>query len=104
MSLALESQVNEIGKDGECGPLQWPEWWVSPTPIQRFLRGTPIVGPENRVHREICRQLRQRGETCLGAWGNDSRRFEAARTTSRIAAKKLNWPNDFFLPDDPFEI
>src|SRR5207248_281522 len=48
-------------------------------------------------------QLLSRPE-CLGAWGDDPHRRELAQTLCQALARAKKWPNDRFIPDDPFEI
>ena len=72
--------------------------------FQSFLLGMPFIGPEHRTHMLLAAQLQQRDETCLLAWGDACDRIRLARQVSGIIHKWLYWPNDFFIPEDPFEI
>ena len=52
---------------------------------------------------EVERQLRARPDT-TNNWGAPSPRQEVSRRLRPILADEFGWPNDHFLPDDPFGI
>jgi hypothetical protein len=45
-----------------------------------------------------------RGKEVLSSWGNDKEIVSVRDAVSRTIAKELNWPNGFFIPDDPCSI
>ena len=66
--------------------------------------GVPIFGPQARLHRDLCVQLRARSVGCLKEWGEEPRRKALANDVSQIMSSLLDWPNPLFLPRDPFEV
>jgi hypothetical protein len=75
------------------------------TSLQKFLMWTPFVGPQIGISRGIIRQMTERKEECLQAWGQySSDKVELAQKISRIIQDAMEWPNGLFLPDDPFRI
>lgn len=84
--------------------LAWPEWSKHLSPAARFFMGVPILGPQARIHRELCAQLRARTVECLEEWGAEPRRKALAKDVSRILSAQLGWPSTLFLPRDPFEV
>jgi hypothetical protein len=86
---------------------------TEPSRTERILTRIPILGwpfaatlEQDRfrpiVH-EIERQLRERSDT-TSFWGDPGARQDTAKHLRRILADEFGWPNDYFLPDDPFGI
>jgi hypothetical protein len=74
-------------------------------PLQRFLSSVPLIGPQAKAYRSIARQLSLRGSECREAWNSFSQREKGiASTISELAKTNLGWPNDYFIPEDPFVI
>lgn len=56
------------------------------------------------VEHEIEKQLISRPKASPSIWGNNPRRVELGQYISEIAKLQMGWPNDHFMPEDPFEI
>jgi len=85
-------------------PLKFSDHWRNPSGLQQFLLWTPLIGLQFSEAQRLRRQLRQRDPSCLGLWGEDLVRTQLARTISELAEQNLGWPNDYFIPDDAFEV
>jgi len=86
-------------------PLFWPFDWNSLSGLQKSFLEFPFFGARARAHREIISQLTRRSVECLAHWDNFSEKErELAKKISKIVCKCFAWPNEYFLPDDPFEI
>jgi acyl carrier protein len=81
--------------------------------MEKLLMWLPIIGwtvaaalEKARFRpmvRTIDQQLRERPDTSE-QWGSDPRRQEISATVRSLIAEELGWPNDHFIPDDPFGI
>lgn len=69
---------------------------------QRFAIGTPFIGPEVRLIREIREQLEQRTVDCTTVWDErfTAREAAIARKVSEIIRKQNSWPNAYYIPED----
>ena len=85
-------------------PLKFSDRWRNPSGFQRFLLWTPVIGLQFSEAQRLRRQLRRRDPSCLALWGKDLVRTQLARTISDIARRGLGWPNDYFIPQDAFEV
>jgi hypothetical protein len=86
-------------------PLHWPFDWDRMPSLQRFLWSLPVIGPQSQAYRSIARQLNLRGSECREAWNRFSQSEKAIATTiSGVVKRNLGWPNDYFIPGDPFVI
>jgi len=89
----------------KCAPLTWPASWDKRGYWRDSLWGITHFGWNKRIHRGICDQLERRSDWTPSFWDafdRDHRRIE--RTISPLLQLRMAWPNDRFLPDDPFEI
>jgi energy-coupling factor transport system substrate-specific component len=97
--------MNNVSQSSSITPLRWPVDWDRLSDWQKVLVDMPIVGAQARCAKAILHQLSLRNEDCLAAWsGFSPREIEFSRTISKIVQKHLGWPNDYFIPSDPFEI
>ena len=86
---------------------------TKPSRAERILMWIPILGwglaaalEKARFRpmvREIERQLRARPDT-THYWGTQSPQQEVGQRLRPVLADEFGWPNDHFLPDDPFGI
>lgn len=86
-----------MNNEEQIAPLSLPRY----TPVQEFLRGIPFVGASPHV--DIAKQLSLRDESYLSAWDRaplDVDLYVALRV-ARVIAREVDWPNDYFVPDDP---
>ncbi|RYG75021.1 hypothetical protein EON80_02020 [bacterium] len=92
-------------------PLHWPESY-QPTPREprSFWERLPLIGewfeasdyPE--VVPTLMGQLAARPKPDPTIWGDDPVRVEMALYLCNVVQQAYGWPNDHFLPEDPFEI
>jgi len=85
-------------------PLKFSEEWRNPSGLQQFLLWTPLIGLQFSEAQRLQCQLRRRDPSCLGLWGEDLVRTQLARTISDLARRNLGWPNDYFIPQDAFQV
>src|SRR6266404_815554 len=91
--------------NASIAPLRWPFDWNHLTAWQKMLSLIPFVGPQARAHKDIVYQLRHRSAASIELWNRFSKsEVELARIISKVVKEALRWPNDYFIPDDPFEI
>lgn len=65
----------------------------------------PVIGALDKSHADIAKQLVEREASYEGQWNAFTIEEKAlARTIAQIAMAEMGWPNDRFIPDDPFEI
>ena len=86
---------------------------TQPSRTEKWLMWLPIIGwtfaaalEQARFRpmvRTIEQQLRERPDTSEH-WGADPRRQEIAAAVRSLIAEELGWPNDHFIPEDPFGI
>lgn len=96
-------QVDDSFKDAP-EPLNFSGRWRNPSWLQQFLLGTPLIRLQFSEAQRLQSQLRRRDPSCLSLWGEDLVRTQLARTISDVARRGLGWPNDYFIPDDAFEV
>jgi hypothetical protein len=88
-----------------CRSLEWPINWKRTTGIQSLFLDVPFIGTRALVWKNLCSQMRERTTACLNDWEVFQREEkELARRISAIVRDGLGWPNDLFIPSDPFEI
>ena len=69
-----------------------PGWWFhSSNNYQTTIRG-------------IHKQLLARPKPLPGVWGDDPKRLQTARYLCGVLKEEYDWPNNHFIPDDPFDI
>lgn len=88
----------------DLAPLQWPPDMGELLRKKGFLLGIPFVGPQEKIYRHICEQLLRRDTTYLDLWSPDAESRSLGADCARVIAKDMNWPNDYFIPEDPFAI
>jgi hypothetical protein len=70
-----------------------------------MMEDMPFFGIRDRVFKEIVAQMRQRSADLSESWNRfSSAELGVEQRISKIALEELGWPNDHFLPSDPFEI
>jgi len=97
------------GQSGAVEPLKWPKYFQDyvddlrrrPPAINFSI---PYFGAEDRAYRDVCAQIKKRTRCSLKAWLRIDQRYVVARELSALLARICRWPNDFFIPDDPFEV
>jgi hypothetical protein len=72
---AKQTQEHDVPTEA----LAWPDWFLSPGILGRFLIDLPFVGVAARLRRHVSRTLSNRPATCLD----------------------LFWPNQLYIPHDP---
>jgi acyl carrier protein len=89
-------------------PLQWPDNFTPAASLWDWIPFLAWFSPRNARYAEVAedirRQLLQRQAPDPAVWGSDPVRLQTARSLCRWAQKQYAYPNDHFLPDDPFEI
>lgn len=86
-------------------PLKFPFDWNRLSSLQKVLLWFPLFGPQVSARRSIIRQLKRRTVNDLKMWddfSSDEKRI--ARIVSGIIQNQFSYPNDLFMPNDPFEI
>ena len=83
----------------------------SVTKAERFWRHIPILGwtlasmmwgeRTRPIVKKIENQLKSRSEPESGLWGANAAKITLARYVCKVAAEAMDWPNDYFIPDDP---
>ena len=84
-------------------PLEWPPCRRSPSLLQRLCRWW-CLGSDYATWRELRRQLGRRGPESRKCWGRDSLRIRTVADVSTIVADSLEWPNTYFVPNDPCQL
>jgi hypothetical protein len=62
------------------------------------------VGPQEKIYRHISDQLLGRDDSCRDLWPHDAESRSQIINCTREIAVAMRWPNDFFIPADPFAI
>ncbi len=88
-------------------------WTTQPSKTERRLMWLPFIGwafaaalVQARFRpmvRSIEQQLRERPDTSE-LWGSEPRRRELSSAVRTLIEEEFGWPNDHFIPDDPFGI
>lgn len=84
-------------------PLHWPESFsVSHKPWYKMLftadkQYKPTID-------YVKRQLIERDKPDPAWWGNDPVRFKVAKQVCHRIQERYEWPNDHFIPEDPFDV
>ena len=86
---------------GTFTPLYWPPETQNLTRWQRFLVGTPWGVSPYSVRTDISRQLCLRSAAFIEEWPNLPEIRLKLSLVSKCIEKHLEWPNVFFLPQDP---
>jgi len=82
-------------------PLTWPTETKCLNMIQRFLTGFPLLDPYRNVRESVINQLLIRQPDVLELWPTDAKIRSRAIETSHIIKQHMNWPNNYYLPQDP---
>ena len=92
-------------------PLHWPDFYQSEADEpQSFWKRLPFIGwlfsssDYEAVINSVKEQLLARPKPSPGMWGDDLSRVKMARYLCSTVKEEYEWPNDHFIPDDPFEI
>ena len=112
--MAVQNPINYWGLNA-TDPLSWPPDGLPPAKdFERKCRSIPIVGQllayrmEQHRLRQIAgrfrAQVRQRPPTDPKAWGDDPKRQQFAAFLADVIRDAGGWPNDHFIPSDPFSI
>lgn len=97
-----------------CKPLCYPEGCTfTPSRLENWCTWVPIFGwlvaavlSRSRcygIESSIEQQLRLRDEIPDEVWP-DAEERAIARRIAQISMTEIDWPNDHFIPGDPFEI
>lgn len=70
----------------------WYSWLLRPKSILKSNKES------------VCRQLETRKMPHPYIWGTDPLRIRIGQILSKVAQEAYHWPNDYFVPNDPFEI
>ena len=73
-------------------PKTWRTWFTDTRPS--LYATQPFVD----------RQLFRRQKPSPARWGTDVSRIRIGQLICRVAKEQYGWSNDYFLPDDPFNI
>lgn len=85
-------------------PLQWPPLFYQPVQLSWFQR---LFAPDDRyrqVTEQLKRELKARPRPEPPTWGADPERVRIALLLCKKTQETYDWPNDHFIPEDPFEI
>jgi hypothetical protein len=89
-----------------ASPLKWCVDWNHLKPMDRFMMGFPLIGPQRRIYADMLRQLKARPAQASQAWdalGTEMR--DAAGSVTKILIESLGWPKTAVsLPEDPADI
>jgi hypothetical protein len=94
---AKQTQEHDVPTEA----LAWPDWFLSPGILGRFLIDLPFVGVAARLRRHVSRTLSNRPATCLDLWGRDPYRLSVRDTVSSLIQEYFFWPNQLYIPHDP---
>jgi hypothetical protein len=86
-------------------PKEWFENW--PFSLVFFWLGKPLWIYKDRfkpVIIEIETQLISRPKPSHAVWGTDQNRVKMAQDVCAIVKDIYGWPNDYFIPQDPFDV
>jgi acyl carrier protein len=89
-----------------ASPLKWSVDWNNLKPMDKFMMGVPLIGPQRRIYADILRQLKARPAHAVQAWDElDAEIHDAAASVTKILVEILRWPRTaVFLPEDPADI
>ncbi|MBN1342780.1 MAG: hypothetical protein JXQ73_08890 [Phycisphaerae bacterium] len=68
--------------------------------LGKFFFDFPRWGAGARAYRDIQRQMAERSEDCLTAWGANAQRNAVRDEVSAIIQEWMEWPHRFYLPND----
>ncbi len=90
-------------------PLLWPDDWSDGLPKSKWSRfwlgKFPPFGAEYKAEQFINKQLKQRNhDDSLSYWGTDNERITILNEFCIIIKNWFKWPNQNFIPDDPFQV
>jgi hypothetical protein len=72
--------------------------------LQRFLIGTPGLGPYRHLREDIVKQLRERDPDALSEWLVSNDMLQCVLAINDIVKEEMEWPNAHFIPQDPCEL
>jgi len=81
-----------------------PLYWETRPSDEKFFIGLGSWCPYRRLKTICAKQLETRKSEALNEWPDLSHLREVVSYTSRQIKEWLEWPNDYFVPDDPCEI
>lgn len=85
--------------------LKWSIDWRNLKPKEKFLMGAPFIATEDKVYKDIVRQLKERNHNDLEAWNSfPSNITNLANNISNSLMSEGIWPSTLFLPNDPADI
>ena len=84
-------------------PLQWPEFYLQPVQMS-WLKRLWHKSDYLQVMEYLQRQLLTRSRPDLRIWGEDPMRIRMGIVVCKKIQETYEWPNDHFLPEDPFDI
>ena len=70
---------------------------------QKFTLWFPFLGINFKITKSLCMQLKTRTEFPVEVW-SEYKHLDFIIETSKSIAEINNWPNHYFLPNDPFEL
>ncbi len=90
-------------------PLHWPDQLQQHAQKPPLWHRLPLVGlykPPNfsRAIEPVAEQLKTRQPPPPEVWGDDPARVNVAHYLCSAAQKRYQWPNDHFIPEDPFDV
>lgn len=96
-------------------PLQWPAYFRRPLHgkpdaaertswVARLIQQFTEPSDYDRVRQDIGEVLSARPRPDPGVWGTDPARIRTGLTLCRKIQEEYEWPNDHFIPEDPFDI
>jgi acyl carrier protein len=84
--------------------LAWPDAFYQPAPSSRLKRFFTPYANFAQVKEALDQQLRERPRPDPHLWGDDPVRVKTGSLLCKLIEETYQWPNDHFLPDDPFDI
>ena len=72
--------------------------------LQRFLIGTPGLGPYRHLRGDIKEQLRGRNTDALSEWLASNDVLQCVLAINGIVKEEMEWPNAHFVPEDPCKL
>ena len=88
-------------------PLQWPDFYQrpAPTPISWFAQlWHGSCHQCSQVTEHLKRELIARSRPDALVWGEDPLRIRMGLLACKHIQRNYEWPNDHFVPEDPFDI
>jgi acyl carrier protein len=88
-------------------PLTWPDLLPQPEPgswVQQLFTSGSYYSNLRKATEHVTKELLARSKPDPLLWGDDPRRIQIGALVCKCIQENYFWPNDHFLPEDPFDI